>query len=135
MLAVYHKVDFYPRGWIAKDVRLSNDPFSPPELELRADSVTLNQISPQRDKLKLKRPRLVFDRGLTLGIPGYTRTIDRTGQDATPAPVSIGFDGDERGGLYLERSFIVRNQPNFRWKVTPQFFKIQVEQARSFFFE
>ena len=116
------KVDFYPRGWVAKDVRLSNDPFSPPELELRADSVTLNQISPQRDKLKLKRPRLVFDRGLTLGIPGYTRTIDRTGQDATPAPFSIGFDGDERGGLYLERSFIIANQPNFRWKVTPQFF-------------
>ncbi|MBV6627242.1 MAG: DUF3769 domain-containing protein [Rivularia sp. (in: Bacteria)] len=122
------KVDFYPRGWEAKDVRITNDPFSPPELELRADSVTLNQISPRRDKLRLRKPRLVFDRGLTLGIPGYTRTIDRTQQEATPAPVSVGFDGDERGGLYLERSFRVLNTPQLNWKVTPQFFAQQAVQ-------
>lgn len=115
------RVDFYPRGWEAKDVRITNDPFSPPELELRADSVVLNQISPRQDKLRLRRPRLVFDRGLTLGIPSYTRTIDRTQRDATPAPISIGFDGDERGGFYLERTFIPVNTQNFSWKITPQF--------------
>ncbi|MEB3218617.1 MAG: DUF3769 domain-containing protein [Nostocales cyanobacterium 94392] len=122
------RVDFYPRGWQARDVRITNDPFSPPELELRADSVTLNQISPRQDKLRLRRPRLVFDQGLTLGIPGYTRTIDRNQRDATPAPVSIGFDGDERGGLYLERSFQVLNTPQLSWKVTPQFFAQQAIQ-------
>ncbi len=125
------RVDFYPRGWEAKDVRITNDPFSPPELELRADSVTLNQISPRKDKLRLKRPRLVFDRGLTLGIPGYTRTIDRNPQDATPAPVSIGFDGDERGGLYLERSFVPLNTSQVSWKVTPQFFVQEAIQNNS----
>ncbi len=125
------RVDFYPRGWEAKDVTITNDPFSPPELELRADSVTLNQISPQRDKLRLRRPRLVFDRGLTLGIAGYTRTIDRNQRDATPAPVSIGFDGDERGGLYLERSFQVLNTPQVSWKVTPQFFAQKAVQNNS----
>ena len=122
------RVDFYPRGWEAKDVSITNDPFSPPELELRADSVTLNQISPRADKLRLRKPRLVFDRGLTLGIPGYTRTIDRTQRDATPAPVSIGFDGDERGGLFLERSFNVLNTQQVSWKVTPQFFAQQAVQ-------
>ncbi|MEO0842072.1 MAG: DUF3769 domain-containing protein [Cyanobacteria bacterium J06643_5] len=122
------RVDFYPRGWEAKDVTITNDPFSPPELELRADSVTLNQISPRRDKLRLRKPRLVFDRGLTLGIPGYTRTIDRTQRDATPAPVSIGFDGDERGGLFFERSFRVLNTSQVSWKVTPQFFAQQAVQ-------
>lgn len=122
------RVDFYPRGWEAKDVSITNDPFSPPELELRADSVTLNQISPRADKLRLRKPRLVFDRGLTLGIPGYTRTIDRTQRDATPAPVSIGFDGDERGGLFFERSFRVLNTPQVSWKVTPQFFAQQAVQ-------
>jgi len=122
------RVDFYPRGWQARDVRITNDPFSPPELELRADSVTLSQISPRQDKLRLRRPRLVFDQGLTLGIPGYTRTIDRTRRDATPAPISIGFDGDERGGLYLERSFRVLDTPQFSWKVTPQFFAQQAIQ-------
>ncbi|BAY84127.1 hypothetical protein NIES267_36230 [Calothrix parasitica NIES-267] len=122
------RVDFYPRGWEAKDVTITNDPFSPPELELRADSVTLNQISPRADKLRLKKPRLVFDRGLTLGIPGYTRTIDRTQRDATPAPISIGFDGDERGGLFFERSFSVLNTSQTSWKVTPQFFAQQAVQ-------
>ncbi|MGD1911673.1 MAG: DUF3769 domain-containing protein [Rivularia sp. (in: cyanobacteria)] len=116
------RVDFYPRGWEAKDVRITNDPFSPPELELRASSVTLNQISPRQDKLRLRKPRLVFDRGLTLGIPGYTRTIDRTERDANPAPISFGFDGDERGGLFLERSFVPVNTSQVTWKVTPQFF-------------
>ena len=116
------RVDFNPGGWEAKNVRITNDPFSPPELELRADSVTLTKISPLRDKLRLKRPRLVFDQGFTVGIPGYTRTIDRTERDVNPAPVSVGFDGDERGGLYLERSFVVLNTPQSSWKVTPQFF-------------
>ena len=119
------RIDFYPRGWEAKDVRITNDPFSPPELELRADSVTLNQISPREDKLRLRKPRLVFDRGLTLGIGGYTRTIDRNQEDATPALVSFGFDGDERGGLFLERSFRVANSERVSWKVTPQFFAQQ----------
>jgi lipopolysaccharide export system protein LptA len=122
------QIDFYPRGWEAKDVRITNDPFSPPELELRANSVTLERISPRQDKLRLRKPRLVFDQGLTLGIPGYTRTIDREQRDATPAPVSIGFDGDERGGLYIERSFQVANTPQFSWKVTPQFFAQQAVQ-------
>ncbi len=122
------RVDFYPRGWEAKDVRITNDPFSPPELEVRANSVTLSQISPRRDKLRLKKPRLVFDRGLTLGIPSYTRTIDRNQNDATPAPASIGFDGDERGGLYIERSFRVLNTEQVTWKVTPQFFAQQAVQ-------
>ncbi len=122
------RVDFYPKGWEAKDVRITNDPFSPPELEVRANSVTLERISPLRDKLRLKKPRLVFDQGLTLGIGSYARTIDRSERDATPAPVSIGFDGDERGGLYLERSFNVLNTPQASWKVTPQFFAQQAVQ-------
>ncbi|MGB3637351.1 MAG: DUF3769 domain-containing protein [Rivularia sp. (in: cyanobacteria)] len=122
------RVDFYPKGWEAKDVRITNDPFSPPELEVRANSVTLERISPLRDKLRLKKPRLVFDQGLTLGIGSYARTIDRSERDATPAPVSIGFDGDERGGLYLERSFNVLNTPQTSWKVTPQFFAQQAVQ-------
>lgn len=122
------RVDFYPKGWEAKDVRITNDPFSPPELELRADSVTLNKVSPRQDKLRLRKPRLVFDQGLSLGIPGYTRTIDRNRRDATPALFSIGFDGDERGGLFLERSFRVLETSRANWTVTPQFLAQQAVQ-------
>ncbi len=116
------RIDFYPRGWQARDVSITNDPFSPPELELRADKVTLTQESPQRDRIKTERQRLVFDRGLTLPIPKDQQVIDRRERDVNPALVSFGFDGDERGGLFLERKFNPVNQENFRFSVTPQFF-------------
>ena len=32
------RIEFYPRGFQAQDVRITNDPFSPPELEVRADT-------------------------------------------------------------------------------------------------
>ncbi|MDJ0736600.1 MAG: DUF3769 domain-containing protein [Nostocaceae cyanobacterium] len=116
------RVDFYPRGWQARDVSITNDPFSPPELELRADKVTLTQESPQRDRIKTKRQRLVFDRGLSLPIPKDQQVIDRRERNTSPALVSFGFDGDERGGLFVERSFNPINQEKVIFTLTPQFF-------------
>ena len=127
------RVDFYPRGWQARDVKITNDPFSPPELELRANQVTLTQKSPLEDRIKTKGQRLVFDRGLSLPIPKDSQTIDRRERDATPALVSFGFDGDERGGLFVERSFPILNTETSSWTVTPQFLVQEAIQGpRSF---
>ncbi|WP_088240364.1 DUF3769 domain-containing protein [Calothrix rhizosoleniae] len=123
------RVDFYPRGWRARDVKITNDPFSPPELELRANQVTLTQKSPLEDRIKTKGQRLVFDRGLSLPIPRNSQTIDRRERDATPALVSFGFDGDERGGLFLERSFQILNTEQSSWTVTPQFLAQEAIQS------
>jgi hypothetical protein len=57
------RIDFYPEGWTANNVRFTNDPFSPPELEVRADTVTLTRETPYRDRIKTTRQRLVFDQG------------------------------------------------------------------------
>ncbi|MGI8499902.1 MAG: DUF3769 domain-containing protein [Hassallia sp.] len=116
------RVDFYPRGWQARNVRFTNDPFSPPELELRADKVTLTRESPLVDSIKTERQRLVLDQRTTLPIPIDRQTIDRRERDVTPAIVSVGFDGNQRGGVFIERSFQPFNTEGVRFSVTPQFF-------------
>jgi Protein of unknown function (DUF3769) len=116
------RVDFYPRGWQARNVRFTNDPFSPPELELRADKVTLTRESPLVDSIKTERQRLVLDQRTTLPIPVDRQTIDRRERDVTPAIVSVGFDGNQRGGVFIERSFQPFNTEGVRFSVTPQFF-------------
>jgi len=115
-------IDFYPRGWQARDVRITNDPFSPPELEVRADKVTLTRQAPLIDRITTERQRLVFDQRVSLPIPVNSQTIDRREQEVTPAIVSPGFDGDDRGGLYIERGFTPINTEQARWTITPQFF-------------
>lgn len=123
------RVDFYPRGWQARNVRFTNDPFSPPELELRADKVTVTQESPLVDRIKTERQRLVLDQRTTLPIPINSQTIDRRERDVTPAIASIGYDGTQRGGLFIERSFQPFNTDTTRFTITPQFFAQKAVQS------
>ncbi|MEH1870246.1 DUF3769 domain-containing protein [Nostoc sp.] len=113
-------IDFYPQGWQARDVRITNDPFSPPELELRADTVTLTRESPLVDRIRTQNQRLVLDQTVSLPIPVNERTIDRRERDVTPAIVSPGYDGEDRGGLYIERGFPVIDTEQTHWTITPQ---------------
>ncbi|BDI15669.1 hypothetical protein ANSO36C_14710 [Nostoc cf. commune SO-36] len=113
-------VDFYPQGWQARNVRITNDPFSPPELELRADTVTLTRESPLVDRIRTQKQRLVLDQRISLPIPVNEQTIDRRERDVTPAIVSPGYDGEDRGGLYIERGFPVIDTEQTRWTITPQ---------------
>lgn len=115
-------IDFNPQGWQANNVRLTNDPFSPPELELRANRVTLTRETPLRDRIKTQGQRLVLDQRTTIGIPRDEQVIDRSERDVTPGLFSVGYDGDQRGGLFIERRFSPIDRENFRFSVTPQFF-------------
>ncbi|MBE8969428.1 DUF3769 domain-containing protein [Nostocales cyanobacterium LEGE 12452] len=114
------QIDFYPQGWQASNVRITNDPFSPPELELRADKVTLTRESPLVDRIRTQRQRLVLDQTVSLPIPLNERTIDRRERDVSPAIVSPGYDGEDRGGLYIERGFPLIDTEQTRWTITPQ---------------
>ncbi|MEB3145013.1 MAG: DUF3769 domain-containing protein [Cylindrospermopsis raciborskii 1523720] len=116
------RVDFYPRGWEAEDVRITNDPFSPPELELRASKVKLRQESPLVDRVTTQHQRLVFDQNFVLPIPIDRQKIDRRQRDIYPFIVAPGFDNGQRGGFYVERSFTLLDGETTRWSVTPQFF-------------
>lgn len=123
------RVDFYPRGWVAQDVRLTNDPFSPPELEIRADTVTLTREAPLVDRIKTERQRLVFDQGFSVPIPKDEQVIDRREREVTPGLFSIGYDGDQRGGLFIERSFKPINTEGATFSLTPQLFVQKAVQS------
>lgn len=116
------RIDFYPNGWQAEDVRITNDPFSPPELELRASKVTMTREAPLVDRVNTQRQRLVFDQKFILPIPIDNQKIDRRERDVNPFIVSPGFDGSKRGGFFVERNFSAINNDQTRWSITPQFF-------------
>ena len=106
----------------ATNIRMTNDPFSPPELELRADNAILRQVSPTRKVMTLSNPRLVFDDGFSLPIPRNRIIFDEDDQNRFLNFISIGFDADDRGGLFLEREVQLIDRPNWELSVTPQYF-------------
>lgn len=113
-------VEFTPDGWEAEDVRITNDPFSPPELEVRAERAKLTRLSPYQDELRAERPRVVFDQGFSLPLLRDRLVFDR--REREPGLVQFGFDAEDRGGLYVERSFEPISTPRVRLVITPQFF-------------
>jgi hypothetical protein len=115
------QIEFYPDGWSATNVRLTNDPFSPPELELRSNQVTFTRLSATRSEIRARNPRLVFDQGFTLPLLRDRVIIDEQDR-GTPLPFSIGIDERDRDGVFLERTFEIINNPVIRVRVSPQFY-------------
>ena len=116
---------FDVEGWRADAVRITNDPFSPPELELRATSLVLRNVSPTQDELLLQRPRLVFDQGFALPLVRRRILLSRgtvDPEDLNPVPVSVGVDGRDRGGFFIGRKVPLTRGGRTRLSVTPQFF-------------
>ncbi|XGV95230.1 MAG: DUF3769 domain-containing protein [Leptolyngbya sp. BL-A-14] len=114
------QIDFTPDGWVAKNIQITNDPFSPPELVLKAEQATLTRVSPLRDEVRTRRPRLVFDQRLTLPVFVPVIALDR--RQRSPALFRFGYDDEDRGGLFIERSFDILSADPLRVTFTPQFF-------------
>lgn len=114
------QIEFDPRGWQAQDVRITNDPFSPPELEIRADEASLTRLSPLRDEVRAKRARLVFDQGFSLPLMRSRVLLDRRQRD--PSLIQFGYDQGDRGGLFVQSNFEPISTEAVQLSVTPQFF-------------
>ncbi len=118
------QVSFDADGWYAEQVRLTNDPFSPPELEFRADSVRLTPLNEEEEELVFENPRLVFDQGFS--IPLFRRRFVLTrGQlppDAlNPLPTGLGIDGRDRDGFYVEAPLPLDIAGPLNLTIAPQF--------------
>jgi hypothetical protein len=113
------RVDFDGKGAVATNIRISNDPFSPPELELRADTARFTRVEPLVDEIVASRPRLVFDQRVEIPTFRNRITIDRRPRE--PGLFNIGYDGGDRGGLFIERRFNIIDKPNLQFSVTPQY--------------
>jgi hypothetical protein len=103
--------------WTAENLRVTNDPFSPPELELTTSKATLTPISPTQNRLDLESPRIVFDQGFSLPLPVNSITLDRFQRFA---PALVGFDRRDRDGVFYQQSFDVITQPNLNFQLSPQ---------------
>jgi hypothetical protein len=114
------RLEFDGKILVGNGVRLTNDPFSPPELEVRADKVSLQNLSEEEDLVTAANPRVTIDQGFDLPLPISQLSLNQLGKD--PNPFGVGFDTQDRGGLYLERSFYPILQKNFRLTVLPQYY-------------
>jgi len=112
-------------GWYLQDLQITNDPFSPPELILRGNSARLSRINADQDELLLDNPQLVFDQGLAIPLVQSRYVLNR-GQlntdDLNPFPTAIGFDDEERDGLFIERQFDIGLAGPWDLTLTPQFY-------------
>ena len=114
------RVDFVGTNWEAANLSLTNDPFSPPELELRAKKATFERLNPQQNRLTTTNSRLVLDDSLTIPLLLSAFVFDDT--PSRPGLLNLAFDGEERGGLFIERSWTILNTSKFNWRITPQYF-------------
>ncbi|NJK35788.1 MAG: DUF3769 domain-containing protein [Oscillatoriales cyanobacterium SM2_2_1] len=103
--------------WTATNLRVTNDPFSPPELELVTARATLKPVAPGQDRLEAESPTLVFDRQFSLPVPVNSILIDRFQRQV---PTLLGFDRADRGGLFYQQSFDVVTEPSLSFQLSPQ---------------
>ncbi len=100
------RLELLPNGVrVATNIRITNDPFSPPELEYRARTATITRISPTAEELVTTKPRLVFDNRVK--IPVYPRRQVFDSRQQSGPCLTFGYDGGERGGLFAECGFEV----------------------------
>ncbi|MEA5535613.1 DUF3769 domain-containing protein [Crocosphaera sp. XPORK-15E] len=113
------RMEFDAEGWRATNARLSNDPFSPPEVEIRAETATYRNIAPLVDEVKLTNSRVVLDQANSF--PTQDRLIIDQ-RDRQPGVIGFGYDDRDRGGLFVERGFNIIDNYLVRWEVTPQYY-------------
>ncbi|MEP6515840.1 DUF3769 domain-containing protein [Microcoleus vaginatus] len=115
------RIELLPDGArVATNIRLTNDPFSPPEFEYRARRATIRRISPTAEELVTTQPRLVFDNRVK--IPVYPRRQVFDSRQQNGPCLTFGYDGGERGGLYAECGFEVLQNGPVRLTLTPQIY-------------
>jgi lipopolysaccharide export system protein LptA len=113
------RIEFNAGRWVARNIRITNDPFDPAELELRADQASLVRLSPTDDLVTVKNGRIVFDQKVSIPLLRDRVVISRRRRDILP--FDFGFD-DDRGGLFVGRSFELIDKPRTSLVVNPQFF-------------
>ncbi|AFZ14012.1 protein of unknown function DUF1239 [Crinalium epipsammum PCC 9333] len=125
------RINFEGNTLQATKVRLTNDPFSPAELEIRADTAQFQRTSSLLSEITTSRPRLVLDQNLEIPLFRNSLTLDRRPRE--PGLINFGYDQGDRGGLFIERSFEPFTTPTSKFSITPQYFIQKAVQEGGFF--
>jgi Protein of unknown function (DUF3769)/Lipopolysaccharide-assembly, LptC-related len=125
------KVDFIGDWMTAEKLRITNDPFSPPELQIKADRAQFKTINSEEDEVVLSNGRVTVENNFDVPIPQDRLVLNKLGKD--PNPFSFGIDADERGGFYVERNWYPIFNSKFRLTITPQYFIQRAISGLKFF--
>jgi len=117
------QIDFYAEGWQANNVRITNDPFRR-QIGI-ADKVTLTRGPYETES----DDQTAFGVRPRLSCPSTERDRNRTERDTSPGLAQIGFDGDDRGGVFFERGFTPVDTEQVRVSLTPVFAQKAVEES------
>ncbi len=112
-------LEFDGRRWTATNLRVTNDLFSPPELEVRAETATLEPFSPSNTRLIMRRGRLVFDQNTAVPLLREEYVL---GEQREILPFQFGYDNEDRGGFYLARRFNLVSNATTRLAIAPEFY-------------
>jgi Protein of unknown function (DUF3769) len=125
------KIDFTGDRVTAQKVRITNDPFSPPELQIKSDRIQFKTVDSNTDEITLNSPRITIENNFDIPIPKDRFVLSKLGTD--PNPFNFSFDGGDRGGLYVEGNFYPVLDPRFRVTITPQYFIQKAVTELNFF--
>jgi lipopolysaccharide export system protein LptA len=120
------KVDFAGDKVTAEKIRITNDPFSPPELQIKADRAQFKTINSEEDEVTINNGRMTIENKFDIPFVKDRFVLNKNGKDSNlfslGIPFNIGVDADERGGIFIESSFYPVFDPRFKVTVTPQYF-------------
>jgi Protein of unknown function (DUF3769)/LptA/(LptD N-terminal domain) LPS transport protein len=118
------KLEFDGKLLTGSGVRVTNDPFSPPELEVRADRATFKNIGPGQDQIDTSNARVTIEQNVNIPLVLAQFGLGKAALETNP--FGIGFDNDERGGLFFERTLKLTDNDKILWTLTPQYFAQRV---------
>ncbi|WP_310488830.1 DUF3769 domain-containing protein [Chamaesiphon sp. VAR_69_metabat_338] len=117
------KVDFVSDLITAEKVRITNDPFSPPELQVKADRAQFKTVNSEESEITVNNARVNVENNFEVPIPRDRFVLNKLGKDAASNPfANFGFDTTDRGGFYLQTSYYPVFDPRFRVTITPQYY-------------
>lgn len=113
------QINFDKNGWVADNIRLTNDPFSPPELEIKAKNATFRNIAPQVDEVRMSDSQVIFDQENS--VPTFQDRLILDRRSRQPGAISFGYDGKDRGGLYIQSNVTLIDNDAVHFEINPQF--------------
>jgi lipopolysaccharide export system protein LptA len=121
-----NKVDFAGDKVTAEQIRITNDPFSPPELQIKAERAQFKTVNSEEDEVTIGNGRITIENNFDVPFVKDRFVLNKNGKDSNlfslGIPFNIGIDADERGGIFLESNFYPVFDPRFKVTFTPQYF-------------
>ncbi len=114
------KVDFVGEQVTAEKIRITNDPFSPPEIQIKADQAQFKTVNSEEDEVTTKNGQVSLENNINLPLPRDRYVLNKLGKDANP--FGFGIDGTDRGGIYAEQKTYPIFNSKVRLTVIPQYF-------------